>query len=140
MKKWQNIWPFLGAILIYCANVNYIIIPLILEPLHLSFWKIFWIATPIANLEIIGGFYFWRWFTWTWLPKTETVKDTIELTKSVVDLLREYGILGTIIYKMRETFKWATNPNGKSIKFIKRWGLRLNPLGLTAINMERKIY
>lgn len=122
MKKEKiSKWPFFGAILLYSANVDYIIIPLILKPLDLSFWSTFWIATLVANIEIIGGFYFWYWFAWTWLPTTERVKDTVQLTKSVIELLKEHGILGTIIYKIKETFKWAINHDGRLIRFIKRW-------------------
>ena len=115
-------WPFLGAVLLYGANVDYLIIPFILKPFALSFWAMFWIAAPMADMEIIGGFYFWKWFAWKWLPTTEPVKDTVELTKSIVTLLREYGLLGTIIYKVRTTFGWATSPNRKLTKFVKAWG------------------
>lgn len=121
-KKRISKWPFLGAVLLYGANVDYLIIPFILEPLGLSFWAKFWIAAPMADMEIVGGFYFWRWFAWKWLPTTEPVKDTVELTKSIIALLIEYGLLGTIIYKVRETFGWATSPNRKLTKFVKAWG------------------
>ena len=121
MKKEVSKWPFVGAVLLYSANVDYLIIPFVLEPLNLSFWTMFFVAAALANLEIVGGFYFWRWFRWTWFPQTEPVKDTVELTKSIIRLLREYGLLGTIQYKVRETFRWVTDPGGRFIRFIKRW-------------------
>ena len=120
-KEKLSKWPFLWGFLLYTVgNVDYVIIPLILKPLGLSFWTIFWIALPIADAEIIGGFYFWSWFAWKWSPTTEPVKETVELAKSIIVLLKEYGLLGTIIYKVRKTFRWATN--SKFIKFIKAWG------------------
>jgi len=123
LTKWRNIWPFLGAAVLYTAgNPDYVIIPFVLEPLGLSFWTMFWVVAFIANLEIIGGYFFWRWFVWTWLPKTKPIKETIKMTKSIIDLLIEYGLLGTIEYKIRETFEWATNPNRNFVQFIKRWG------------------
>lgn len=116
-------WPFIWGFLLYTAgNVDYIIIPLVLEPLGLSFWSMFWIANLVANLEIVGGFYFWSWFAWKWLPTTKPVKETVELTKDIISLLREYGLLGTIVYKVRETFEWATDSKGKFRVFIEAWG------------------
>lgn len=132
MKKEEKLskWPFLWGFLLYTAgNVDYVIIPFILEPLKLSFWQTFLIATPLANAEVIGGFYFWSWFTWKWLPTTESVKETVELTKSIITLLREYGLLGTIMYKVRETFKWAIN--SRFSRFVKAWG-HLGMFGLGA--------
>jgi len=120
-KKKISKWPFVWGFLLYTAgNIDYCIIPFILEPMGLSFWGKFLIATPLANLEIIAGFYFWYWFAWKWLPTTESVKETVELTKSIITLLKEYGLLGTIIYKVRGTFKWATS--NKFSRFIKVWG------------------
>lgn len=121
-KQQVSNWPFFWGFLLYTAgNVDYVVIPLILQPLGLSFWKIFLIATPLANLEIVAGYRFWSWFTWKWLPTTEPVKDTVELTKDIITLLREEGLLGTIIYKIRENFKWATTSN-KFSRFINTGG------------------
>lgn len=114
-------WPFLWGFLLYTAgNVDYIVIPLILNPLGLSFWGIFLAAALLANLEILCGYRFWSWFIRKWLPMTEPVKETVELTKSIIILLREKGLLGTIIYKVRENFKWATG--NKFSRFINVWG------------------
>jgi len=120
LKKWIESLPFLGAILLSVINVDLVVVPLVLRPMDLSFWAIFWIAMPIANLEIIGWVYFWKWFAWSWLPKTEPIKETIELTKNIIGLLREYGLFGTIVYKVRQTFKWAVNPEHKAS--FKKWG------------------
>ncbi|MBI2064348.1 MAG: hypothetical protein HYT66_01395 [Candidatus Yanofskybacteria bacterium] len=122
MKKEEKVspWPFWGAAVLFAANVDLILIPYVLKPRGLSFWTMYWVAMPIANLEIFGWFYFWRWFAWKWLPSTEPVKDTVELTKSVIELLNEYGLLGTIIYKIRKTFGWATNPGRK--RSLEKWG------------------
>ena len=122
MKKEVSKRPFVGAVLLYGANVDYLIIPFVLEPLKLSFWTMFFVAAALANLEIVGGFYFWRWFAWTWLPTTNPIKGVIGLTKGIIALLKRYGLLGTIIYKVRETFGWATNPEGRFVRFRKRWG------------------
>ena len=120
MKKWKDNWPFLGAVLLIAANVDWIIIPLLLEPLKLSFWTTFWIVVLLANVEIIGWFYFWKWFAWEWLPKREKVEETVEFVKSVIELLREFGLLKTITIKALWTFRWATNPN--RIQSLKKWG------------------
>lgn len=121
MKKWKDNWPFLWAILLaFPGNVDLFIIPAILQPLDMSFGATFGLTVILANLEIIGWFYFWRWFTWVWLPKTEPIKDTVQLTKSVIDLLKEHGLLGTITYKIKETFKWATSDDRK--QSLKKWG------------------
>lgn len=113
-------WPFLWGVLLYIANVDYVVIPFVIGPLNMSFWTTFWMAVLLANLEIFCGFYFWSWFTWKWLPTTEPVKDTVELTKNIITLLKEYGLLGTIKYKISKTFEWATS--NKFSKFIKTWG------------------
>jgi len=124
-------WPFLFGLILYTAgSVDYVIIPFILEPLGLSFWKKFLIVAPIANMEMVAGFYFWKWFTWKWLPTTEPVKETVELTKSIISLLRKYGLLGMIIFKVRETFKWATG--SKFSRFVNSWG----HVGMFALGAE----
>ena len=121
-EKEVSKWPFLWAGLLYTVgNVDYFVIPVILEPLGISFWPTFWIAAIVANIEVIPGFLFWRWFIWKWLPTTKPIKDTVELTKSVVAMLKEYGLLETIKYKTLQTFKWATSPKGKFIGWAKRW-------------------
>ena len=121
MKKEVSKWPFVWAVLLYSANVDYLIIPFVLEPLKLSFWAMFFVAAALANLEIVGGFYFWRWFAWTWLPSTEPVKDTVAFTKSVIGELRKQGLLETIKNRALRTFRWATDPDSQFIRFIKRW-------------------
>lgn len=122
MKNEEKVrkWPFLGAAVLFIANVDLVLVPLVLKSSDLSFWSMYWIAMPIANLEIFGWFYFWKWFAWKWLPATEPVKETKELVKSIIELLREHGLLGTIIYKVRETFKWATSPDQK--RSLEKWG------------------
>ena len=115
-------WPFLWGSLLYLASVDYVIIPFVLEPLKVPFWSAFWIGNLVANLEIIGGFLFWRWCIWVWLPTTKPVKDTVELTENVLALLAERGLLKTIKYKVLQTFKWATNPKSKLINLAKNWG------------------
>jgi len=124
-------WPFLFGLLLYTVgSVDYVIIPFILRPLGLSFSVTFLVAVIVANLEIIAGFHFWKWFTWKWLPTTEPVKETIELAKSIFYLLKKYGLLGTIVYKVRETYRWAT---GNSFsRFINSWG----HLGMFALGAE----
>ena len=128
-------WPFLWGVLLYGANVDYIIIPLVLQPLGLSFWSIFWIANLIANAEIVGGFYFWQWLAWKWMPTTEPVKKTVRLAKTIVQLLKEEGLIGAIIYKIQETFEWAKNPDGRLMELVKKWG-RLGMLGLGALSFS----
>lgn len=120
MKKWKDNWPFLGAVLLATVSVDWVIIPWIIEPLGLSFWKAFGITTVLANLELVCWFLFWMWFAWKWLPNTEPVKNVIELAESVTDLLRKYGLLETVIYKIQETFQWAINLNNKPS--LKKWG------------------
>ena len=123
MKHEKNVskWPFFWGSLLYTAgNIDYVILPFILKPLGLSFWGMFLIATPLANLEIVGGYYFWKWFTWKWLPTTEPIKEKVELTKGIIALLKEYGLLETIIYKVREQFKWATS--NRFSKLVGAWG------------------
>jgi hypothetical protein len=119
-EKGNNIWAFLGMALLFIANVDLVLIPFVFKPLDLSFRVSFWAIVLIANLEIMGWFLFWRWFSWTWLPKTKPIKDTVELTKSILDLLKEHGLLGTVIYKTKETFKWAMDPKRK--KSFKKGG------------------
>lgn len=120
-KKKISRWPFFWSFLLYTVgNIDYVIIPLILKPLGLSFWAMFAIATPLANLEVVGGYYFWKWFAWKWLPTTEPVKETIELKKNIIDLLEEYGLLETIVYKVKEKFKWAISH--RFSKWINAWG------------------
>ena len=77
------------------ANVDFIIIPYILIPIGISFWAMYLIAILVANFEIFGWFYFWKWFTWKWLPHTEPVKDTVALTKNIINMLQDYGLLGS---------------------------------------------
>lgn len=101
----------MGAIALFVANVDLLIIPYILQPMNLSFWTMFWVSMLIANLEILGWFYFWRWFAWKWLPKREKIEEAVEFVKSVIELLKEHGLLKTIIIKALWTFRWATNPN-----------------------------
>lgn len=114
-------WPFFWGFLLYTVgNVDYVVIPFILEPSGFSFWETFLIAAPLANLEVIGGFYFWSWITWKWLPTMEPIKGTVELTKNIITLLREYGLLGMITFKVGETFRWATN--GRFSRFVNAWG------------------
>lgn len=120
LKKWKDNLPFLGALLLFFANVDWFIIPFVLEPWGLSFWTTFWIAAPIANLEIIGWFYFWRWFAWEWLPKREKIEEAVEFVKSVIELLREHGVLKTITIKALYTFRWATNK--ERVQSLKKWG------------------
>lgn len=120
MKKEVSNWPFLGAALLFASNIDLILVPLVLNPSGLSFWIKYWIAMPIANLEILGWFYFWRWFAWKWLPKREKIEEAVEFVKSVIELLREHGLLKTITIKALWTFRWATNPN--RLLFLKKWG------------------
>lgn len=115
-------WPFLGALFLFAASIDWVVYPFIIEPMVESFWWRFIITSVLANAEVVGWFSFWTWFIWKWLPETDPVKDTVELTKSVIDLLREYGLLGTIVYKIKETFRWATNPSRRSMRFIKAGG------------------
>lgn len=119
-KKEVSNWPFLGAAVLFVANVDLILVPFVLKPLGLSFWAMFWITMPIANLEILGWFYFWRWFGWEWLPQRERVKETIEFTKGVIEELQEVGLLETIKNRAIRTFRWANNPNRKNS--LKKWG------------------
>lgn len=102
------------------ASVDWVIIPAVLQPLNLSFWRTFWIAAIFANLELVGWYYFWRWFSWEWLPKIEKIEEAVEFVKSVIELLREYGLLKTITIKALYTFRWATNL--ERIKSLKKWG------------------
>ena len=102
------------------ASVDFVIIPFVVEPLGLSLWTAFWTTTLLANLEIVGWFYFWRWFAWEWLPKREKIEEAVEFVKSVIELLREHGLLKTIIIKALWTFRWATDPN--HIRSLKKWG------------------
>ena len=102
------------------ASVDWVIIPFVLEPMNLSSWTTFWIAAPLANSEVVGWFYFWKWFAWEWLPKREKVEEAVEFVKSVVDLLREHGLLRTITIKALWTFRWATVP--KRVQTLKKWG------------------
>lgn len=100
--------------------MDWVIIPFVLQPLKLSFWTTFWMAAALANLEIIGWYYFWRWFAWEWLPKREKIEEAVEFVKSVIELLREFGLLKTITIKALRTFRWATNPN--RLRSLKKWG------------------
>lgn len=119
-EKKLSFWPFWGAAVLFMANVDFIIIPYILIPIGISFWAMYLIAILVANFEIFGWFYFWKWFTWKWLPHTEPVKDTVALTKNIINMLQDYGLLGTVVYKIRETFRWATSPQFK--RSLERWG------------------
>lgn len=120
LKKWKENWPFLGAVLLIVASVDWIVIPLILESLKLYFWITFCIVVLLANMEIVGWFYFWRWFAWEWLPKREKIEEAVEFVKSVIELLREHGLLKTITIKALWTFRWATNMD--RIPSLKKWG------------------
>ena len=100
--------------------MDWFIIPLILGPLKLSLRATFWITTFLANLEIVGWFYFWKWFTWVWLPKREKIEEAVEFVKGVIELLREHGLLKTITIKALWTFRWATNPD--RVRSLKKWG------------------
>lgn len=106
--------------LAFPGNVDWFIIPLVIEPLKLNFWTAFWITTLLANLEVIGWFYFWLWFAWSWLPKREKIEEAVEFVKGVIELLREHGLLKTINIKALYTFRWATNPN--RVQSLKKWG------------------
>lgn len=121
MKKWLDHWPFLGAVLLFFANVDWFVIPYLLSKSS-SILIVFLVATPLANIEIRLWYDFWQWFIKKWLPTVNRVKEGIDVAQEVKKELRKRGVLEIVIDRVHGTFDKATNPNSYLWKVAK--GLR----------------
>lgn len=131
MKRWNNIWPFLGAILLFIFNVDWVV-AFFLNSFNLSFWNKFLILAPLANLELVGWYLFWRWFFKSFIPERKNIKETINFTKEVAQELKMRGYVDRIVEHFEKTFEWAVNPNQYLFKVVKAWG----HLGMLFLGVE----
>lgn len=121
MKKWRNIWPFLGAVLLTVFSIDWVVAPF-LRSLFDSMWLLFVILVPFANAELLGWYCFWRWFYTSFLPGRKKVMETIELAKEIGSDLKHDGYIDRVVDHFEVSFNWAVNPDRWLLKTIKAWG------------------
>lgn len=116
---WGNVWPFLGALILAVANVDWVLIPFVFPLIFDTFWSTAWAAQIVANIEIFGWYKFWRWFFIKFLPKRRRVRETIDFTKELTQELKERGYVALIVLYFEKQFEWAVNPNQWAFKALK---------------------
>lgn len=122
MKKWQNVRPFLGALLLLTVgNGDWVLVPLVMLTIN-SFWSQFLILAVLLNVELVGWYKFWRWFFISFLPERKKIKTTINFTKEITTELKRKGILDRIVDFFEDQFEWAVRPDRWLIKAMKAGG------------------
>ncbi|KKT80995.1 MAG: hypothetical protein A3B99_02495 [Candidatus Yanofskybacteria bacterium RIFCSPHIGHO2_02_FULL_44_12b] len=149
MKKWQKVWPFLLAFVVWFLNTDWVVIPS-LHKRALCIWgvslydlswlipaltlkQIFVIICIVSTLELIFWFYFLVWFRDLVLRtfyKKPLVKETIELGKEIktvaAPVLEETGLKDRILEISHRWLHWSisdTNPVVAKLKRLGYWGL-----------------
>lgn len=122
----NDFWHFLGGVVLFVANIDWIIIPTILIPLFQFTLTTYIIAIVLANIELVMWYRFWRWFFVSWLARRKSIKETIEFTKGIANEAKKdekvRGYLCRIIDRFENTFAWATNPKRWLWKIVKAGG------------------
>jgi hypothetical protein len=121
LKKWSNVWPFLGAVFLFICNVDWVIAPALGSYMD-SFWAQYFTLVVLANLELFGWYYFWRWFFVSFLPERRKIRETIDFTKEVAQELQQKGYKERFVEHFERTFDSATNPENDFFRKIKAWG------------------
>lgn len=122
MKKWSNIWPFLGAILLLTAgNGDWVLAPLLISLID-SLGIQFFILTVLFNVELIGWYKFWRWFFVSFLSQRRKIKETINFTKEVAQELKARGYVDRFVEHFENTFEWAVHPDRWLFRVVKAGG------------------
>lgn len=122
MKKWRNVWPFLGAVfLLTIGNGDWVVTPFVMWLVD-SFWAQFFILAVLLNIELVGWYRFWRWFFVSFLPERKKIRTTIDFTKGITTKLKRKGILDEIVGFFEDQFEWAAHPDRWLIKTMKAGG------------------
>jgi membrane protein implicated in regulation of membrane protease activity len=122
LKRWNNVWPFAGALFLLTAgNGDWVVIPLVMFLVQ-SFWHQFFILSVLLNIEILIWYKFWRWFFITFLPERKKIRESIDFTKEIAKELKRKGILQRIVEHFENTFEWAVHPDRWLFRTIKAGG------------------
>ncbi len=125
MFKWH--WQYAGGLFLAVLNVD-LLCPF-LRWLGMGPWKIFLILSPTAIIGMLGWWAFWRWFRRKIIPEivnkkieeSNQLQEAIKLGQETHQILKKTG-QWSIIVRFAKTFAKATNPDLKSVKWVKRYG------------------
>src|SRR3989344_1182984 len=120
-------WQYLLAVFLLAMNIDWLVIPF-LRGNGIRGYLLFLLVWPLANLELIGWFYFWRWFGRIAVPEfvskkikeSEDIQEGINLGKAIKEELKNLGYLDRLKNLLLKFYFKATDSEKGFFKKIKR--------------------
>lgn len=133
MKKWNKVWPFLGALALVALNtdvvVNNFLIWIGVRGHSFYLW-----LTAIASAELFFWFLFFRWLIFRRAKEKEAIREAIELSREAGITLKEEGFFQKIEHIFSKKISNAHNSMG--IKALKYGGYLLFYMFLFGVAAE----